>query len=102
LDEAITSKLKQELPDHEVFTVQDMGWRAKKDAELLVLADQSFDALLTTDRNMQYQQNIAKLRRLAIVVLVVPEASMRTLRPVVSSILILLQHVAPGTATEIG
>ncbi len=101
LDEALTSKLKRELPDHEVFTVQDMGWRAKIDAELLVLADQSFDVLLTTDRNMQYQQNMGKLQRLGLVVLVVPEASIFALRPMIPRILLALQHVRRGTTTEI-
>lgn len=101
MDEALTSKLKQELPGHDVFTIQDMGWRARKDAELLALADQSFDVLLTTDRNMRFQQNLAKLRRLSLVVVVVPEASIHALRPLVPSIRSALHDVRPGTAREV-
>ena len=101
LDEALTSKLKRELPGYVVFTVQDMGWRAKPDSELLDLAEQSFDVLLTTDRNMQYQQNLGKRQRLAVLVLVVAEASIYTLRPMIPSILRVLQHILPGTATEL-
>lgn len=55
LDECIPWRLKNDLPGHEVRTVAEMGWCGKKDGELLRLAVQNFEALITVDRNLQHQ-----------------------------------------------
>ena len=58
LDECVPKPLKSELPGHTVRTVRDMGWDSIKNGQLLALAaEHLFDALVTVDRNMQYQQN---------------------------------------------
>ena len=54
LDECVPKRLKRELLDHEVNTVQDMGWAGIKNGELLKLADGQFDALLTVDQGIEY------------------------------------------------
>lgn len=61
LDENLPKRLKPDFPTHEVFTIRDMGWNGIKNGELLkrMLAD-DFDALLTFDKNLQYQQNFKK------------------------------------------
>jgi hypothetical protein len=58
------------LPGHEVHTVVEMGWPDQlENGELLELAEQSgFDAMVTSDQNIRYQQNLAG-RKLALVVL---------------------------------
>lgn len=56
LDECIPKRLKRELLGHEVRTVQDMGWSGIKNGALLRLADGRFDALLTVDQGIEYQQ----------------------------------------------
>ena len=61
LDENLPKRLKQDFPEHEVFTVRDMQWNGIKNGELLkLLVDNCFDALLTFDKNLQHQQNFSK------------------------------------------
>ena len=61
LDENLPKRLKQDFPEHEVFTVRDRQWNGIKNGELLkLLVDNSFDALLTFDKNLQHQQNFLK------------------------------------------
>ena len=59
LDEDLPKKLRYRLrPEHEGVSVQDMGWRGKKNGELLGLMQTfGFQALLTGDKQMQHQQN---------------------------------------------
>jgi len=45
-----------------------VGWAEIENGELLDLAEAAFDAFVTTDKNLRYQQNLAG-RRLAILVL---------------------------------
>jgi len=59
LDENLHGQLKPQLKDHEVFTVDDQGWRSIKNGELLrLMIAAGFDAFITLDRNLQYQQNL--------------------------------------------
>lgn len=61
LDENLPKRLKLDFPEHEVFTVRDKGWNGIKNGELLqLLLQNSFDALLTFDKNLQHQQNFTK------------------------------------------
>ena len=60
LDENLPKRLKQDFPVHEVYTVRDKQWNGIKNGQLLkLLLEDSFDALLTFDKNLQYQQNFA-------------------------------------------
>ena len=61
LDENLPKRLKLDFPEHEVYTVRDKNWNGIKNGHLLkVLLEDSFDALLTFDKNLQYQQNFSK------------------------------------------
>jgi PIN like domain len=61
LDENLPKRLKADFPEHEVYTVRDKGWNGVKNGELLkLLLAEGFDALLTFDKNLQYQQNFEK------------------------------------------
>ena len=68
LDACIPRPLRKFLPDHIVATAQEMGWGELKNGALLQAAELEFDAFLTSDRNLKYQQNLAG-RKLAILVL---------------------------------
>lgn len=69
LDENIDVRFKKYFPDvHEVHTIQDMGWKGIKNGELLTLLSQNnFDCWIVVDKNIPYQQNVAKLPCLIIV-----------------------------------
>jgi len=68
-DQGTPVPLRQLLPADEVATVYKRGWSALKNGELLDAAEaDGFNVLVTTDRNLKYQQNLSS-RRLAIVAL---------------------------------
>ena len=57
------------LPAHTIATAYAKGWdRLKNGALLKAAVENAFDILLTTDRRIEYQQNL-KDRKIAIVVL---------------------------------
>lgn len=68
LDESVPRRFRHSLPNHEVRTVVEMGWAGVKNGKLLVLAADEFDAFLTVDKNLPYQQNLITLP-VAVVVL---------------------------------
>ena len=72
LDECVPESIKTLISGHEVRHVHEMGWQGLKNGELVNRAQSQFDVLLTTDRNLPYQQNVAKL---GISVLIVSAAS---------------------------
>jgi hypothetical protein len=61
LDESVPRRFRLSLPNHEVRTVIDMGWAGVKNGKLLALAAIEFDAFLTVDKNLPYQQNLITL-----------------------------------------
>ena len=61
LDENLPKRLKEDFPDHEVYTVADKQWTGKRNGELLkLMLENDFAALLTFDKNLQHQQNFEK------------------------------------------
>ncbi|MEP7234403.1 MAG: hypothetical protein ABI778_03820 [Ignavibacteriota bacterium] len=53
--------MKIALAGHEVKTVADMKWQGILNGKLLVLAASEFDAFLTVDKNLKFQQNLKSL-----------------------------------------
>ncbi len=45
-----------------------MGWTGLSNGDLLALAEKQFDAFVTADKNIRYQQNLSG-RRLSVIVL---------------------------------
>jgi hypothetical protein len=79
LDECVTKKLKNQLSDHEVWTVSEMKWNGIKNGHLIALCiDNNFDLLLSIDKNLLHQQNLGKLN-LTIVVLNTPTSKIEEL-----------------------
>ena len=62
LDENLLSKkLKQPFSSkgYIIYNVNDMGWRGFKDKQIINLAEKPpFDAFITADKNLPYQQNL--------------------------------------------
>jgi predicted nuclease of predicted toxin-antitoxin system len=60
LDENLNWRLKDGLPGHEVESVPLMGWAGIQNGTLLRKAvEHGFDALITMDSNMAYQQDLS-------------------------------------------
>jgi hypothetical protein len=75
--------------------VVEAGWAGVKNGQLLRLAEPHFDAFLTADRNLPFQQNIVGVN-LGIVVLAVGSTKLNDLRGYASEIASALEAVAPG------
>jgi hypothetical protein len=61
------------LTGHTVTKAKERGWDTLANGNLLAEAERAgFDLLLTADKNMRYQQNLAG-RRIALVVLSTPQ-----------------------------
>lgn len=68
-DQGTPAPLRAFLQGHEVVTAYERGWSAEKYGDLLAAAQLAgFDLLITTDRNLRYQQNLHG-RKIAILVL---------------------------------
>lgn len=67
LDANMPRGLRALLPDDDVRTASQMGWDRLTNGELLAAAEAaSFDAMITADRNIRYQQNLVG-RKIALI-----------------------------------
>ncbi|EMR01175.1 DUF5615 family PIN-like protein [Cesiribacter andamanensis] len=86
LDENLPKRLKLDFPEHEIYTVHDKGWDGKKNGELMrLLVADTFDALLTFDKNLQHQQNF-NTYTIPVLVLNAPSNTYLTLKELVPNI----------------
>lgn len=100
IDECIDRRLVRQLSGHNVKTVPQMAWAGIQDRELLRLAETEFDILITVDRNLQFQQNLAILD-LAILVLQVPSNRLADVQVLIPKILAIVETVPKGKATVV-
>jgi predicted nuclease of predicted toxin-antitoxin system len=100
LDECLPRQLWRDLPDHDVTTIAAMGWAGTKNGALLLLADAAFDAFVTIDRNMEYQQHL-RMPNMAVILLAAPDNRLTTLRPLMADLLIALANVHAGDVLRI-
>ena len=100
LDESVPKRLRHALPNHEVKTVVEMGWGGIKNGNLLVLAASSFDAFITVDKNLPYQQNLSSLA-LAVVVLDAHSNELPALLPLVPRLEQTLTTLTPRTYVKV-
>jgi hypothetical protein len=82
-----------------VKETRDQGWDTLRNGDLLNAAEAAgFDVLLTTDKNIRYQQNLAN-RRIAIVVL--GKGRWRLIKPLLAQIVAAVNVATPGSYTEV-
>jgi hypothetical protein len=101
LDECVPRKLKRELPEHEVLTVTEKGWSGIMNGELLALAGAEFDAFLTVDQNLKYQQNLQTFH-ISIILLVARNNRLKTLLPLMPEVREALANLRAGELVRIG
>ena len=95
LDECIDWRLLRDLPGHDVKSVRQMGWSQTVNGALLALAEDQFDVLVTTDKNLSFQQNLPRFD-IAVIVLRSRSARLRHLRELVPRLLEQLPNAKPG------
>ena len=101
LDESLPHDLVALIPDHEVSTVSDEGWKSVKNGKLLALAASKFDAFITADRNLEFQQNLTKLP-LAVVVLVARKNRIQDLEPLLPELAAALKELPTCSLRRVG
>jgi hypothetical protein len=98
LDESVPSRLRRSLTDHSVRTVVEAGWSGIKNGRLLALAATEYDAFITVDKNLPFQQNLEKLP-IALVVIDAVSNELSVLLPLVPALLRELASLKPQTYT---
>ena len=99
-DHGTPAPLRRELVGHEVTTAYERGWSALKNGELIAATEAGgFEVLITTDKNLKYQQNLTG-RSLAIVVLWT--TSWPKIQKSVSRVRAAVDLATKGSYTELG
>ena len=103
VDECVPKRVKFLLAEagHDCQTVPEAGFSGKENGELLALAEEKFDILLTVDKNIRYQQNIAG-RKIAILIIRAASSDFEDVRPHIPDALTALQTIQPGQFVEVG
>ena len=95
IDECVHVGGKGAFSGHAVKTVFEMGWRSSKDGPLLMFAQDQFDVFVTIDRNLEHQQNVAKLK-MGIVIVRVPSNEIADYEPLFEKLKAAAESVRPG------
>ena len=102
LDENLDWRLRRYLPDHEVDSVSYIGWSGTKNGALLRKAeDAGYDALLTLDGNLPYQQNLSE-HKLAVIALRAKTNRLADTIPLMPAVSSRLSTAPKGKVTRIG
>ncbi len=98
-DHGAPSGLARSLAGHEVTEAIERGWERISNGELLTKAEAAgFELLITTDKNIRYQQNL-KGGKIAIIVL--GNSPWRMARQYVCRIVAAANAATPGSYAEV-
>lgn len=99
LDENLPRSLVRTFgPDHQVVTVQELGFAGMANGILLTRLEGNFDVFVTADKNLRYQQDLAG-RSLAIVEL--PTNRLPVLTTMTAMIVSAVTSATPGSYTQV-
>ena len=98
-DQGVPRGLAASLRGHAVTEARTLNWERISNGELLTLAEgMGFDLLLTTDKNVRYQQKLAG-RKISVVVL--GNSPWWLVRQHLDAIAAAVNAAAPGSYTEV-
>jgi predicted nuclease of predicted toxin-antitoxin system len=95
LDECVDWRLLRDLTQHDVMSARQGGFLSTDDGDLLRRAQQEFDVLISTDKNLAFQQNVGRFE-IAVVVLQGRSSRLRHLRELIPQLLKDLPLLAGG------
>lgn len=101
LDEQLPIALAAMLEGHAAATVVGCGWAGVNNGDLLRRMRGEYDALLTMDQGIEFQQNIAALP-FGVLLVLAPSNRMVHLQSLVPAILDALPGLRPGQLRRIG
>jgi predicted nuclease of predicted toxin-antitoxin system len=82
-------------------TVREAGWSGKENGELLSLAEQQYEVLVTIDRNIRHQQNLTG-RKISILIIRTVSNDYEDIRHLIPGAVEALKSIRPGQFTEVG
>jgi hypothetical protein len=98
-DNGTPAPLRYALKGHVVVEAIERGWDRLANGELIAVAEAAgFELLLTTDKNIRFQQNLTG-RKIAFVVL--GNQQWPTLRRYVERVVAAVDAATPGSYTEV-
>jgi len=98
-DQGTPVPLRNHLLNHLVETAYERGWSQLKNGDLLSRAEaEGFDALITTDQNLRYQQDLSS-RKISVVVLMT--TSWPRIKNHIGSVVQVIDNLSPGSYREI-
>jgi hypothetical protein len=98
-DQGTPVPISRYLAGHLVGISADLGWERLRNGDLLIAAEQAgYELLLTTDKNLRYQQNL-KERMIAIVV--IGHSQWPALEPHVQRVVEAVNVAGPGSYAEV-
>ena len=102
LDECIDERLRGHIRGHDCQTVRYAGLAGLKNGDLLSAAEGAeFDAFLTLDQGIEYQQNLIG-RKIAVFILSVKSSRLSDLLPLIPACLAALGSIQVGQLVKIG
>ena len=100
-DESVPRRFARLLAGHDVKTVQEAGWASLSNGALLRAAQEAgYEAFVTVDQNIPFQQNVGKLG-LGVVVLTAQSNRFEHLEPLVHATLAALSTIRPGDVVRV-
>ena len=96
LDECLPHDLRHAITGHDVETARYAGVAELTNGLLISAIEGRYDALVTMDGNLPYQQNLAG-RTLAVIILRANSNRISDLLPLVPELLRVLETIAPST-----
>ena len=89
------------LPGHRVESIHQRRWSDLDDGPLLDAAGAEYDAFVTMDQSLRFQQNL-RGRRLRIVVIRAPRNTVPSLAPLAPQVLTAIAEMASGELRIVG
>src|ERR1043166_1688287 len=98
-DQGTPVPLGDALVGHSVDTAYERGWSQMSKGDLLAAAETTrFELFLTTDQNLQYQQNLSHRR---IAVLVLPTTRWPEIQQHTTEVAVTVAAIKPGVYREL-
>ena len=101
LDKCVNQRLRNYLPGHDCESAEYAGFAGLKNGELLNAAESAhFNVLLTVDRGLEYEQNLAG-RRIAVVIFRTKSIALQEPLPHVPACIAVLASIKPGEIARV-
>ena len=97
-DQGVPVPLRRFLINHHVETAHERGWGTMKNGDLLDVAQREFDLMITSDKNLRYQQN---LDRRTIAIAVLPTTQWPVLHAHIHSLIAQINAIQPRSFVNI-